>query len=232
MISWKSISIFGNSQLINRSYIYLFIVPIFAKLLSKLQSPLKFKIEGKIYELVLELPFSWTMFFASAFLFTIASILYYYAAPSIIKENKSFGTFLIDRKDIPHISNYAEGMGITRKWFVGIGMGEHEDFSPLVLFENLKHQSDELKEETVIDIEEIKKISNQKKLKVYKEVHRKRPPNEEKEEFMQSKFWSVYDYANSSKKTSRIICASLYGLGFAFILVVILQGAWTVLQMW
>ncbi|TXN37718.1 hypothetical protein FVB32_05365 [Flagellimonas hymeniacidonis] len=118
--NWVLISALGKNKIVNSSYIYLFIVPVLAKLLSKVNSPLIFLFNGKEHELIIELPFNWTIFYFSALFFTIGSIIYNWRAPSIIKENKSFGSFLIAKKNMDHLFQYAEEIGMDPNRIEGI----------------------------------------------------------------------------------------------------------------
>jgi len=231
MTSWKSISLFGNNQIINKSYVYLFLVPILAKFFSKIKSPFAFTIDNKVYEMVLDLPFNWIMFFLSALIFTLASIIYTFLAPSIIKENKSYGAFLIDRKGWQHIISYAEEMGISEKWYEEMGMARIDSNEISSLQKYAREQPEKFNEETKIDPKVILKEENVKKIRVQKVIRKSISSDGDIELLLQPKFWSVYNYANYYRKTARIICFFLYVLGFFFISVVVIQGSVTVFKM-
>lgn len=106
MLRWSNIRGLGDNKIINRSYMYLFLVPALAKILEKVNSPLKFNIYGEEIEIVFQLPFSWQFFYFSALFFTIGAILYNLKAPNIIKENKSFGSFTVEKKNFSHLDSY------------------------------------------------------------------------------------------------------------------------------
>jgi len=69
------------------------IVPIAAKVLIQLKSPLEFSMFGQRHEISLHLPFTWYLFYFAAFAFAIASGLFGLFCPSIIKRYSSFGEF-------------------------------------------------------------------------------------------------------------------------------------------
>jgi len=66
------------------------------------------------FEFVAKLPFSWRLLFTAAILFTLASLLYNIFAPSIIKENKSFGEFSRKKRTFAQIVDYMADLGIAK----------------------------------------------------------------------------------------------------------------------
>ena len=66
-INWKLISILGKSKIVNKSMVFLFVVPIIAKVISKVDKDLTFKIFNQKIDIVLQLPFNWKMLFSQLF---------------------------------------------------------------------------------------------------------------------------------------------------------------------
>src|SRR5690625_7477728 len=56
------------------------------------------------------IPFPRDILYFSALFFTLGNIVYYFYAPSIIKENENFNDFEIARKNFNHIHQYADEM--------------------------------------------------------------------------------------------------------------------------
>jgi len=129
MVNWKLISKLGKNRFVNNSYIYLFFVPILAKLLNKINSPLLFQIGDKTHVLILELPFSWALFYFSALFFTVASIVYNYKVPTIIQENNSFGDFLNDRKGMLHLFEYCKDLSLDAIEMVDANKGTSSGYT-------------------------------------------------------------------------------------------------------
>jgi hypothetical protein len=106
--SWISINKLGKSKLLATSYLWLIIVPIFAKLFSSIESPLDFSkyVDGLVIEL--SLPFSWKLFYFSAVLISIGSLTYYVWCPKVIQEFESYGDFKQQGKDAFYLKSYAD----------------------------------------------------------------------------------------------------------------------------
>ncbi|MGH1429478.1 MAG: hypothetical protein ACRBEE_16195 [Arenicella sp.] len=108
---WNSLSILRKNRLIQSSYIWLVIVPVTAKLFSKLSDKFIFSIQGKQYVLDLVLPFSWKMFYFAAICFTMANIFFSLFSPKIFKENFDYGDFRNSGREIMHIGTYMKNPG-------------------------------------------------------------------------------------------------------------------------
>lgn len=98
---WENLRKIQNSKFINSMYIWLFIVPITKKFLSKLKEP--FKLYG--YEFDLQSPFSWDMFFYSALFFVIANVIFFIFSPKIIQFYRDYDEYLISKRDREYLLN-------------------------------------------------------------------------------------------------------------------------------
>ena len=217
MLSWKTISLFGNNKLINKSYVYLFFVPIAAKFLSKLKSPLEFKINDIVYSFVFDLPFNWQLFYYSAISFTIGVIIYNFRAPLIIRENRSFGSFLDERKNLAHVVTYRNEIGVNEKWLESIGLSKKSvevDAEYRDVISNISRYGTSEKEQT--------KITD--KLSLYRYVNSNFLANNKDDSEIAKKFWAVFNYAKTTRYFWLILAHLFYGLGFALISTVIIQG--------
>jgi ribosomal protein L35 len=103
---WDKLRTIQNSKIISSTYVWLFVVPLAAKFLSKINDTFKITTDGIVYEFVLKLPFSWEVFFYSSLCFVIGNILYIVKAPELIKDYKDYGEFIGSRRNLRHLSRY------------------------------------------------------------------------------------------------------------------------------
>lgn len=108
MNSWDSINKLGKNKLLATSYVWLIVVPLFAKILSLIENPLDFSayIPGLIINF--SLPFSWQLFYFSAVIISLAGAIYYFACPSIIKSFSTYAEFQSEGRDASYLEKYAE----------------------------------------------------------------------------------------------------------------------------
>jgi len=93
-LSWDKLRSIQTNRIVNSMYIWLVIVPVTAKIFSKIENEIILTLNGKEYILDLVLPFSWQMFFFSALFFVLGNLFYSMLSPKIIKEYRDFGHFL------------------------------------------------------------------------------------------------------------------------------------------
>lgn len=113
MMTWSSLKRIAEIRLVKSMYIWLFIVPIAANTLAGVKENVSFSLGGQVHQLALGLPFSWSVFFFSALLFSVASGMYFYHCPKIIKENGSYGDFKDNARSIFHLATYASEIDET-----------------------------------------------------------------------------------------------------------------------
>ena len=89
-------------------YVWLFIVPVIAKGLSKVEDIAKVNIFEYSFELKLGLPFSWKVFYFSALTFAAANLLFLWKCYSLIKDHSSFSEFKEAGKGQKQLDGYAE----------------------------------------------------------------------------------------------------------------------------
>lgn len=121
-------------KLISSMYVWIFIVPVVAQLLSKVNDVATFTIFGYSFEVALELPFSWKVFYFSAMCFALANIIYSIRCPTLIKDHPSYSSFVSEGKPNWHLREYAEEVGIEFQEFkdelkanmeLEVNFGEH-----------------------------------------------------------------------------------------------------------
>ena len=222
-INWKIISFFGKSPVINKSYVYLFLVPALAKILSRINSPLKFFLGNTEYEIVLALPFSWKIFFFSALLFSLGALCYNIFAPTIIKENSSFGEFLTDKKNFSHLFAYGENVGIASKWISDSGL-DARDMQQL----NFAYL---IPDGFIENIPEKKRDFFVKKLRLYNSLHTGNTTYDDtKPTKLENSFWTLFEFSNSKKPFFLFLTTVFYVAGFILISIVFVQSILLVLN--
>ena len=94
--------------MIQTMYIWLFIVPIIAKVLTKVEETANLTIFNHTFNIQLGLPFSWKIFFLSAMSFAAANLIFVLRCYKLVKDHDSFSDFLEQGKSAKHIHQYAE----------------------------------------------------------------------------------------------------------------------------
>lgn len=92
-IGWADLRSLGESRMVQSSYYWLVLVPICARLLDKIASPLKFRAFGGMHQIDFTLPFSWYLLYFSALAFACGALLYRLYCPKIISEFASFSEY-------------------------------------------------------------------------------------------------------------------------------------------
>ncbi|BAK74040.1 hypothetical protein [Arcobacter sp. L] len=91
--SWPKLASLGNNKIVKSSYIWIAVVPIFAKLLNNLPNKVCFTLQNNYFLLDISLPFSWKFFFFSALFFAIATFIFSLTCPPLIKDFTDMETF-------------------------------------------------------------------------------------------------------------------------------------------
>lgn len=91
MFSWRSQKGILESKIVARSYIWLTLIPIIAKLTSMLPSELSFLLLDQRIDLPTTLPFSWYLLYVAALSFTISRTLFVFFCPAFIRDFSSAG---------------------------------------------------------------------------------------------------------------------------------------------
>lgn len=114
-IKWDDLSRLGRSRVLQTSYLWLFIVPVAAKALSLVSDPLV--LSGLSEDLVIDLtlPFSWKLFYLSAVLVAVASVIYTVRCPEIIRRFGTFSEFHSEGRRVDYLRRYFESMDCDLK---------------------------------------------------------------------------------------------------------------------
>ena len=93
-INWSAIKRMGRSQLLKSSYLWLFILPSIASVLSKAGEQIDIPLGADRHlQIPLSLPFSWTLFYFGAVAYSIGGIAYWIFCPTLIRDYDTFDGF-------------------------------------------------------------------------------------------------------------------------------------------
>jgi hypothetical protein len=105
-ILWSQLARLNAVKLINTMYVWIFIVPILAKLLENIGGVVQLTIFEHTFAVHLALPFSWVAFYFSALSFAAANILLQVRCPSVIKEQQDYSGFRRANRGVEHLDSY------------------------------------------------------------------------------------------------------------------------------
>ncbi|HAS6997932.1 TPA: hypothetical protein I7280_24255 [Vibrio parahaemolyticus] len=105
-MKWNLVRNLAESKVVGSSFIWLFIVPLSAKLLSNVKETVDFTLFGEQVTITTTLPFSWQLLFLSACCFTIANIVYSIFCSEVFKNYRTYAEFKESGKTLLQV-NYA-----------------------------------------------------------------------------------------------------------------------------
>lgn len=239
MNNWKFIAKYGKNKIVQRTYIFLFLVPFLITTLVKFD----------LSQIIEAIPFSWHMFFYSSVFFTLGNLVYQFFAPSIIKDNNSYYEFSTESKNWDHMNIYAEELKIpfdeyttelknyrgenyhdvftkeqNQEFLQTIPAAKHKMYN--FLYEYFRQQRtttppSRLGFGHVADNPEF----NFETYKHYgEELNRNTKHN------LRVAFWKIYEFAKTERNTSRTICLILYIVGTALISLVTINSIYIVIK--
>lgn len=228
-LHWNKLSKIGKLRIINRTYIYLIIVPIVAKIFEKVSSPLSVPFMGPEFQLTLELPFSWKLIYLAALVFTIASILFNGFIPNMIEENNSYGDFLASNKTISHLSDYLDNIGVTESWVEskGLDVDVVNASSTTIVIDKLGININDADNST--DYKRITALYGLVKLRYFL-AEENRGSMEFIEKMKVNQFWRTFNVCNRHNVCLRVLISLLYLVGFSIVGYVIIESIMVVLQ--
>lgn len=92
-MTWEWVRGFGNSRLMQTSYIWLFVLPVTAKTFSEIDNSVQINIFEADLPLSTVLPFTWQLVFLTALSLTIANLIYMTRCPQILRLYESHDQF-------------------------------------------------------------------------------------------------------------------------------------------
>jgi hypothetical protein len=105
---WSFVQKLGRNKLLASSYIWLIIVPIFAKLLVQVESLIELTNIAAGLVIDLTLPFSWKVFYCATLLFSISGPVYSLCCPKLIQSVQSYGDFKQQGLNGFYLKEYAQ----------------------------------------------------------------------------------------------------------------------------
>lgn len=211
-LGWPTLRVVGQSRVLRSSYVWLILVPIAARFVNQLNSPLSIDLWGQAHSLHLGLPFSWYCFYAAALAFSVASLSYMVFCPEMVK---SFGSF----RDF-----YQEGNGARRLSAYYFGLSEQGRSLLLTSTANqiyLTRRSTGTIEDSPMNFDDS-----------YRDAYVRDHFFEIKREDLGDLFTILFAYHSESRPWRRAWTFSWYVLGFSMTTVVLLQNAKFVWTMW
>ncbi len=104
---WATLEKIQKVRIVQSTYVWIFIVPVLAKALSRIEDPIKMMVFYQKFELHTSLPFSWWVFYFAAISFVLANLIFIWKCPKIVKDHNDFGDFLAKKKGEAHLYYYA-----------------------------------------------------------------------------------------------------------------------------
>ena len=106
--TWPSLKKTQDLKIFQSMYVWLFIVPIFAKLFEHIRDTATIELFSYSFTVSLALPFTWQVFYFSALCIVIANIIYQIFCPAIIKDHANYSHFKAEGKGSNQLEKYAE----------------------------------------------------------------------------------------------------------------------------
>lgn len=114
MLKWQALKKISDTKAVKGMYFWAVFVPIAAKFLALIETPLHVKLFEATVALQLSLPFSWSAFFFAAVAFSAAHILFILFAPKIISEHPSYSHFREEGKTRTQLQKYGAEVRFTQ----------------------------------------------------------------------------------------------------------------------
>jgi len=236
-ISWKFLTIYGNNKYVNRTYIYLFAIPLIISIIKKLE----------FLNLSHAIPFSWQLLFLSAIFFSLGTLIFNWFAPSIIKDNNTFADFINNGKTWWNLQKYKEELNLPF---------DEYNSNYLIFRENnpIDYASKEyidkflltLPQEKIEYFKFIRKYYDDQEDKKATWPHKFETGSEEVKferiklntqlnqqidsENLKISFWNIYEYSKLIKPIARIFCLLFFALGTLCFTLVIINSVFLVFQ--
>ena len=115
LLPWSSLNYVGRTRALRTSYFWLLFVPLAAKALERFDAMVAIPFLGSKQMLTLSLPFSWQMFYFSSVAFAIATFIYTWKCPRIVRDYDRLSDFTEEGKGSRQIlAEYLEpGSGLS-----------------------------------------------------------------------------------------------------------------------
>ncbi len=106
---WSSLNKVGQSRTLTSSYIWIIVIPVLVRFLSKIEHVFTFKFFGTSISLDMSLPFSWEILYFSAILFGLGNLLYTAFCPELVSRYDTLSDFQNEGKTGTQLIEYMTG---------------------------------------------------------------------------------------------------------------------------
>ncbi len=117
MYYWSNLKKTQDLKIFQSMYVWLLIVPIFAKLFEHIRESTTIVLFSSTFTISLTLPFSWKVFYFSSLCIVFANVLYQVFCPTIIKDHVNYSHFKAEGKGVRQLEKYASLTGFDIKTY-------------------------------------------------------------------------------------------------------------------
>lgn len=112
-LNWSSLGRLHSIRAVRTTYLWVFIVPVAAKLLEHVSGTVVINFNGTPFAIQLSLPFSWVVFYFSALCFAFAELVYWMYCPRIVRDQSTYKEFREAGKGVEQLDNYMYQVGLN-----------------------------------------------------------------------------------------------------------------------
>lgn len=214
---WSNFNALGQSKIVKSSYVWTFVVPVAAKLLSAIPEGAIFQIGSSGLKFALGVPFSWEMIYYASLSFATATLIYEVFCPEIVKRYSRYSDFAGEGKGSEQVLAYAYGRNAPH------GGPQHEGLSIEALLHFLSLYSQELKGIDPKDGDYSKML---KAIPIHPNMDPAAITVGELE--LPAAFWMLRDTYDVYGPVFRGLTGIFYAVGFLFVAAIIVQNFWFV----
>jgi len=113
--TWDTIKGFGRARVLKTSYIFLFIVPVLARVLINIPASITISFWDKPLVIPLALPFSWVVLFVSACLASLGNVIYAAMCPQLVKQFTDFPAFKEAERDGTYLRSTVHSLALLHR---------------------------------------------------------------------------------------------------------------------
>ncbi|MCJ8293113.1 MAG: hypothetical protein MJK15_01785 [Colwellia sp.] len=113
-IKWCDLKKIGDTKFVNSMYMWIFVVPLLVKAFEYVEDEkLIFQIFQQQLPISTSLPFSWSMFYFSAFFLALGNLIYLFKCPKIIKEHPTYQSYVNEGKKLKQLGPYCDDISFN-----------------------------------------------------------------------------------------------------------------------
>lgn len=197
--SWVKLRQLGNSRLVRSNYLWIMLIPIFARVFQSLNVLIE-RYFG-LLEIQLRLPFTWQILFFSSLAFACGSLTYQLFCPSIVKDHDNFADFTMKGKAAQHMIDYYRDQATS--FSSGLSMKALKD----MLSEQYDSKSTDRKDKDVVHLKQDGSDAH------YVDVDKSR-----------KLYWYIYGACNNDSPLLYAVSFSFFALGILGVSYILIQN--------